>query len=469
MTTPKTIIRALAVVLAAALVAAACGGDDGEATGTPAAPPAPAAESAPQPADPAPAPPAAEPAPPPPEPVAPPPAEPAPTPPPEPAPAPPEAPSEAAPTPMDLDVDAILAADLADCAAAPQGEPLRIGYAADFSDLGGFVDIPAAAAAEYFAELVNCWGGVDGHPVEMVIRDIEGDPETAGRVAQELLDENVTAILGPAFFDVNQAILQITVGRVPTISVSSTEPLLADPSILSFLASFTDTAQAEAAAEFAISRGWTTAATFSVPGPYFGYVVEVFTEKFEELGGDVLGDYPFVPAGTTDFSAQVNEIAALDPQPDVIYSALLAFQAAILGAQLGEAGVGAEMLIADAFTATGGYFVDGVEGFFHTSHTFPEPGGRMLGFLASYEAAKGAVLESESYSALAADAILVIADAVIRSGSLDPVAVGEAIIAGTGVDGLTGTLTYDGGATPNTPVYVHEVVNGEATLAAVYG
>ena len=117
---------------------------------------------------------------------------------------------EAAPPSAALDVDAILAADLADCAPAPQGEPLRIGYAADFSELGGFVDIPAAAAAEYFAELVNCWGGVDGHPVEMVIRDIEGDPETAGRVAQELLDENVTAILGPAFFDVNQAILQVT-------------------------------------------------------------------------------------------------------------------------------------------------------------------------------------------------------------------------------------------------------------------
>ena len=463
MTTRKRLFRILAAMLALALVAAACGGDDddSEPTGTTAEAPAPT-EAPEAPAEPEPSeseaaepeaaePEAADPEPADPEAAAPEPAEP-----------------EAA-APMDLDVDAILAADLADCGPAPQGEPLRIGYAADFSDLGGFVDIPASKAAEYFVELLNCWGGVDGHPVEIVIRDIEGDPETAGRVAQELLDENVTAILGPAFFDVNQAILQVTAARVPTISVSSTEPLLADPEQLSLLASFTDTAQAVAAAQFAIEKGWTTAATFSVPGPYFGYVVEVFTEEFESLGGQVLGDYPFVPAQTTDFSAQVNEIAGLDPQPDVVYSALLAFQAAILGAQLSEAEVGSEMLIADAFTATGGYFVDGVEGFFHTSHTFPEPDGRMVRFLASYEAAKGAVLESESYSALAADAILVIADAVIRSGSLDPVTVGEAIIAGTGVDGLTGVLVYDGGATPNTPVYVHEVVDGGPTLVKVYG
>ena len=457
MTTKRT-FRVLAALLALALLAAACGDDDSdvEPTATTAAAPATAAPEAP--AEPEPAEPeAAEPEPEPePEPAEPEPAEPEPA---EPEPA----------APMDLDVDAILATDLADCTPAPQGETLRIGYAADFSELGGFVDIPAAAAAEYFVELVNCRGGVAGHPVEMVIRDIEGDPETAGRVAQELLDENVTAILGPAFFDVNQAILQVTAARVPTISVSSTEPLLADPEQLSLLASFTDTAQAEAAAQFAIEKGWNTAVTFSVPGPYFGYVVEVFTEEFESLGGEVSGDYPFVPAQTTDFSAQVNEIAGLDTQPDVVYSALLAFQAAILGAQLSEAEVESKMLIADAFTATGGYFVDGVEGFFHTSHTFPEPDGRMLRFLASYEAAKGAVLESESYSALAADAILVIADAVIRSGSLDPVTVGEAIIAGTGVDGLTGVLAYNGGATPNTPVYVHEVVNGGPTLAAVYG
>ena len=218
----------------------------------------------------------------------------------------------------------------------------------------------------------------------------------------------------------------------PVANEAFSEQEVADyGSILSLLASFTDTAQAEAAADFAINQGWTTAVTFSVPGPYFGYIVEVFTETFESLGGDVLGDYPFVPAGTTDFSPQVNEIAALDPQPDVVYSGLLAFQAAILAAQLGEADVDAEMLVADAFTATGGYYVDGVEGFFHTSHTFPEPGGRMLRFLASYEAARGVPLESDSYSALAADAILVSADAVIRTGSLDPVTVGEAIIAGT--------------------------------------
>src|SRR5262245_4174113 len=59
------------------------------------------------------------------------------------------APSEPAPSGA-LDVDAVLAADLDNCAPEPTGEPLKLGYAADLSDLGGFADAPASAAAEHF-------------------------------------------------------------------------------------------------------------------------------------------------------------------------------------------------------------------------------------------------------------------------------------------------------------------------------
>ena len=43
-----------------------------------------------------------------------------------------------------LDIDAILGADLDDCADAPTGDPIRVGMAMDFSDVVGFVDIPGS-------------------------------------------------------------------------------------------------------------------------------------------------------------------------------------------------------------------------------------------------------------------------------------------------------------------------------------
>ena len=372
-----------------------------------------------------------------------------------------------APSAGGFDIDAVLAADLANCAAAPTGDALVIGYAADLSDVGGFADAPASQAAEHFVNLINCAGGVDGTPVELIIQNIEGDPEVTARAAQDLVDAGVSAILGPPFADFGQPLLQITQGNVPVLFVASTEPSLPDPAALSFLVAFDDTAQATAAAEFALEQGWTTAVTFSSPGPYFGYVPATFTEVFEAGGGAVIDDYNFVPIEDVDFSTQVNSIANADQHPDVVYSAMLAFQAAPLQAQLAAAGVETEILMSDAFEATGGYFTDGTEGFFHTTHAFPEPGSRVVQLADSFEAANGEPIENPSFGGLAADSIAVIIDAYLRTGSSDPAVLGAAILDASGVEGVTGVLSYNGSAAPTKPVYIHEVVDGQPSLAAV--
>ena len=435
--------RFLLAGVAATLLAAACGSDDEEPAAAP--PPPPATEA------PAPEP---EPPPPPPEPEPPPPA--------------PE-PEDVAPT--GFDIDAVLAADLNDCVPLPEGPRLRIGFAADLSDLGGFADAPASQAAAYFIDLINCTGGVEGLPLELIIQNIEGDPDVTQRAAQDLLDAEVSAILGPPFPDFGFPLLQVTAGQVPVLFVASTEPTLSDPAQLAFLVAFDDTAQATAAAEFALDEGWTTAVTFSSPGPYFGYNPEIFTEVFEAGGGTVIADYNYVPIEDVDFSSQANEMANLDEPPDVVYSAMLAFQAAILRGQLDGVGVDTRFLITDAFEATGGYAEgEAVEGFYHTTHSFPEPGSRVVILDEGFEATTGAALENPSFGGLAADAIAIVIDAFLRTGSTDPAVLGAAIAESQGVEGVTGVLSYPSGSgSPEKPVYVHRVVDGQPTLAATIG
>ena len=220
--------------------------------------------------------------------------------------------------------------------------------------------------------------------------------------------------------------------------------------------------------EFALEQGWTTAATFSSPGPYFGFVPEVFTKVFEEGGGEVVADYTFVPLEDVDFSTQVNEIANLKEPPDVVYSAMLAFQAAPLNEQLVAAGVETSILLADAFEATGGYVTDGTDGFFATTHVLSEPGSRVERLDQSFEAATGAPFENPSFGALAADALLVVMAAYQAAGSSDGEAIG-AEIANVNIDGITGQLNYGGGATPSKSVYITEMVNGAPTLAKKTG
>jgi ABC-type branched-subunit amino acid transport system substrate-binding protein len=310
---------------------------------------------------------------------------------------------------------------------------------------------------------------VNGTPVEFIVRDISGDPETTQRAAQELLDANVAAMLGPPFPDFGFPLLQVTAGDVAVLFTASTEPALSDASVLSYLVAFDDTQQATAAAQFALDQGWTTAVTFSAPGPYFGYNPEVFTDVFEAGGGTVSNDYIYVPIDDVDFSTQVNEIAGGDA-PDVIYSAMLSFQLTALKGQLEGAGVETAYISTDAFEATGGYFGDNIEGIYHTTHAFPtENGGRVVTLDESFTAATGSPNEAPTVAALAVDGIAVIIDAFQRTGSMDPAVLGAAIADASGVEGVTGVLSYGGGATPTKPVYVHQVVDGAPSLAATIG
>ncbi len=371
-----------------------------------------------------------------------------------------------------FDLEAALGADLASCE-APSGDPLVIGYAADFSEVGGFADVPGSEAAAFMAELINCAGGVNGTPVEVIVKDIQGDPEVTQRAAQELLDAGAQVILGPPFADFGAPLLQVTAGTVPVLFVASTEPTLPDLESLSFIVAFDDTKQAQVAAEFAREQGYETAVTFTFPGPYFGYTTEVFADAFSGAGGSVLADYTYDLADT-DFSTQVNELANLPETPDVLYTAMIMPGVATLIGQIEGAGIQVpeDMAVigADAFDAT--RIIDdpvASDGVYYTTHGFPGEGSAMKAFLDRFEEANGRPLETVSFGALAGDAVILAADAYARAGSLDPLAIAEALKQAQSVPVITGSVTYAGTeGSPEKPVYVHQIVGGEIQLAATF-
>lgn len=367
-----------------------------------------------------------------------------------------------------VDLDAVLAADLANCAAAPTGEPIKVGMVLDYGEVSGFADIPGGEAATYLAELINCTGGVNGSPVEVTVRDIQGDPQVTATATQELLDAGSHFLIGPPFADFGQPVLQVTGGTVPVFFAASTEPSLPDVGALSFLVTFDDTAQATAAAEWALAEGFTRAITFSSPGPYFGYNPEVFAEVFTAGGGEIVTDQPYTPVDDVDFSAQVNEIAGVADGTEIVYSAMLAFQVTALRGQLeGQGLTDLTYMGADAFEATGILAEANNEGIYHTTHAFAAPGGRIEQLLTGYEAARGKPLESGTFAGLYADALLLGIQGIADCGCTDPAQIGQAIAAIESFDGFTGQMGYAGtNGIPNKPVSIHRVVGGVDTLVA---
>ncbi len=367
-----------------------------------------------------------------------------------------------------IDIDAALAADLANCDAAPSGDPIIIGMAMDFGDVSGYADVPGKEAVLHLAELMNCVGGVNGSPIEVLVSDIQGDPEIAAQATEELLGAGAHILVGPPFADIGESVLQVTEGNVPVFFAASTEPNLPDTSINSFLVTFDDVAQATAAAEFALEQGITRAITFSSPGPYFGTNPEIFTEVFEAGGGTVITDQNYVPVDDVDFSAQVNEIAGLADGTEVVFSAMLAFQATALRGQLEGQGLNDLTYIGtDAFEATGLLFEENNEGIYHTTHAFVEPGNRLDLLLTSYEATTGAPLESGTFAGLYADSALVGIQGILDCGCTDGPGIGAAIAEISNFEGFTGAMSFAGtNGGPTKPVSLHRVVGGVDTLIA---
>ena len=159
-----------------------------------------------------------------------------------------------------LDIDAVLAADTSACEEAPTGDPIRVGMAMDFSDVVGFVDIPGSMFVPYLAELVNCNGGVNGQPVEVRVAEVGDD---AALAAQDLLDWGANFLVGPPFADFALPILQTTEGQVPMFVAASTEPTLADAANNSYLVSFDDFGMSGAAAQWALDQGIDRAILFT--------------------------------------------------------------------------------------------------------------------------------------------------------------------------------------------------------------
>jgi branched-chain amino acid transport system substrate-binding protein len=344
--------------------------------------------------------------------------------------------------------------------------PLKIGFAADLGEIGAASDQPGSEAAQVQVDIINAAGGVGNLPIEYQVKDVQGDPAATQRAAQELLDDGVNAIIGPPFANIGAPLLDTVAGKAPVVFMASTDISLADPSRGAFLTSFSDPVQAAAAAEYVLSKDLTTAVTFSSSDDvYFSGNPKFFTTAFTEGGGEVVQDFSFSLADS-DFSTQVNELAALDPMPQVLFTAMIQPQIGTLLEQMKGAGLdGIQVIGVDGFDATGVWTTgDAANGVLFTAHTFPNDQNDVQAFLDAAKTA-GAKIETISFGALASDAVQILAAAAEQACSVDAATLTETIANLKDLKVTTGSVTYAGtNGVPEKDVYILGVENGEPTF-----
>ena len=198
------------------------------------------------------------------------------------------------------------------------GEPVKIGTILAYTGPLAAYGPPVRNGAELAATLLNAAGGVlDGRPVEAVHKDSGSAPQTAIEAARALVNvDGVGSIVGPMGSGVTLAVAEaVTVpSSVVIVSPSATSPALTVLEDNDFLFRTTagDNDQGIVLAELA-RESYGTASALYVNNPYGEGLANIFKERFEAAGGQVLELVP-VEEEQTSYISELRRATEGDPE-----------------------------------------------------------------------------------------------------------------------------------------------------------
>lgn len=180
--------------------------------------------------------------------------------------------------PLPLLIAGSLSLLLAACPGNPQpagpggSETTRIGFIAPLSGVDAAIGVGALNGARLAVEAINAAGGVNGKRLELVPRDDAGTAANGAKVARELADRDVVAIIGPVWSSVAKAVVEEVTRKagIPTVSPGATAPSLAtfDDGGVFFRTIPNDTLQAKALSNLLQEDGHTTVTVLNRDNAY---------------------------------------------------------------------------------------------------------------------------------------------------------------------------------------------------------
>lgn len=340
-----------------------------------------------------------------------------------------------------LSCDRIQQAVAPEASEVPDGiSTIKIGFIYSPPDPG-----TTRKGAELAVALANEAGGINGLPIELLIRDDKRDPLLSVQHAEALITAGVSAIVGPDYSDV-----AVEVGRVvqqnsiPMVTTYPTSPMVPQNGNFTFMGAYIDPYQASIMVDFAMQElGAMTAAVLTETGnTYSEGLSNVFIEDFTAQGGTIAA-HQFYETGATDFTGQLMAIAAVD----VIFLPGLGpeFPLAVKQAKSDAIGISATFLGGDGWdrpdlVEIGGMAVEGSFFANHFSHDgqLTEDARR---FVDAYTARFG--IAPDGPAALGYDSTIIVIEAMRRATDTTPTAIRDQIEATRNYSGATVLSHFD--------------------------
>lgn len=330
---------------------------------------------------------------------------------------------------------------------ASNGDTIKIGLIGSISgDQKAWGD-DEFAGAHMAVDEFNAAGGIDGKKVELVEGDSASKAESAKSAAEKVLGEGVIGIVGEVASGHTIQIAKSAKDKsIPVVAVGATRTDLTNEGDHVFRVCYTDDFQGPVMANFAYNGlGLRKVAVMTDnKQPYSQGLSDSFKKTFESLGGKIVGE-KFYETGQTQFSGQLTELKALNPEgmflsgyfPEVGPISQQARAAGIKGPFMGGDGWDSPQLL-----TSGGDAIIG--SFFCNHYNNKDNRPEVTAFLKKWHDAHGGKDPGTTMAALGYDATALTLDALKRAKTKDAAGLKEAIGETEGFKGVSGDITLKG-------------------------
>ncbi len=202
-------------------------------------------------------------------------------------------------------------------------EPYKVGAVFSVTGRTSFLGEPEKKTAEMIAEAINKVGGINGHPLELVIYDDESDETKCVLAVKRLLKKDkVPVIIGPSLSGNTLAVVKVmNDAKVPLVSCAASNKIVipvVDRKWI-FKVPQSDTHAVEKVYDYLLKNGIKKIAIMSVSTGFGASGREELLRLAPEVGIEILADERYGPKDT-DITAQLTRIRGTDAQAIVNWS-----------------------------------------------------------------------------------------------------------------------------------------------------
>lgn len=340
-------------------------------------------------------------------------------------------------------------------------EPIKIGLA---STLSGYLSTSPKHVRNGIILGVEEWndqGGIDGRPVELIIRDDQFQVEVAKKIDQEFADMGVAVIIGHSASTIALGVLEVVnQNRIPLIATGSLSSALSKKDDYFFRVSTAADKRAAFYAQLAYAELGlrNIALVYDTSNRAFSEAAYTFfRQEYEKMGGSVSSVITFDATGEYDAAGLASQI--LENDSDGVYFILNAIHSAILCQHVRIVKPEFPIIQSEwgfsspSFIENGGSAVEGVVsvGVFNSSSTRPE----YLRFKEKFEKRFGDPVSG--FSVVSYELVQVLRQAFEYDP--DPEHIRDSLLAGGTYQGLYGDIVMDQYGDSVHPMFLSKIEN----------